>query len=697
MKITIKFSLVSFAAIIILLSGGLISFISYVGIGRTTYLLSEELMENICLHIIDRTLSHMQVATISSEISEFMMKKNPLSESKRESLDRYFRSILSANSQVDSVYYGNEKDGRFLLFERRKDGTISQNYIYREGENLINSWEHENREYYKENPKFKIEANDYYDPRARPWYTQAVEKKDHVWTDIYMFMPDNVPGLTHSNPIYADGKLEGVFGLDVGMKTLSFFLGQQKIGKTGKAFFINNKTEIIAHPFLKDEKYHSLDEKNPDPEDKEIIESVQEFRKKIKNKTWGSIKLKPIFFSFDSNGITMMNMYYALQSKEFDWMIGIIVPEDDYMHLIKQNNRIIWITSIVLMAFAVLAGLLFARRISEPLSLLEEEMQLVKNFEMNSDQEIHSFLEEVDNMAVSFHGMKQGLRSFQKYVPDDLVRELISMGKEAVHGGERKQITIYFSDLVGFTSISEQLSPEELVELLDEYFETCSQKILEQKGTIDKYIGDSIMAFWGSPTYLPDHSFYACAAALSVKESLLVLGEKWAKQGKPVLKQRIGIHRGDAIVGNFGSQKRMNYTALGDSVNLASRMEGLNKFYGTEILISETVYEEVKESMTTRKIDLVAVKGKLESTAIYELICKKENATPLILERIELFHQGFALYLQRDWEKASRKFRKILKLKQEDSVSKIFIERCEIFQKNPPAANWTGVFQMKTK
>ena len=142
MKITIKVSLVGFAATIILLSGGFISFISYVGIQRTTYLLSEELMENISSHIIDRTLSHMQVATISSEISEFMMKKDPLSGEKRESLDRYFRSILNANPQVDSVYYGNEKDGRFLLMERRKDGSISQNYMYKENEKFINSWKH---------------------------------------------------------------------------------------------------------------------------------------------------------------------------------------------------------------------------------------------------------------------------------------------------------------------------------------------------------------------------------------------------------------------------------------------------------------------------------------------------------------------------------------------------------------------------
>ena len=697
MKITIKFSLVSFAAIIILLSGGLISFISYVGIQRTTYLLSEELMENICAHIIDRTLSHMQVATISSEISEFMMKKDPLSGEKRESLDRYFRSILNANPQVDSVYYGNEKDGRFLLMERRKDGSISQNYMYKENEKFINSWKHENEEYYKEYPRFKEEANDYYDPRTRPWYIEAVEKKDHVWTDIYIFMPDNVPGLTHSNPIYANGTLEGVFGLDVGMNTLSYFLGQQKIGKTGKAFFINNKTEIIAHPFLKDEKYHSLDEKKPDIEDKEIIKSIEEFRKKNKNKTWNELKQKPIFFSSNSDGTVMMNMYYALQSREFDWMIGIVVPEDDYMFLIKQNNRIIWITSIFLMVFAVGAGFLFARRISEPLSLLEEEMNLVKRFEMQSDQEIHSFLEEVDNMAVSFHGMKQGLRSFQKYVPDDLVRELISMGKEAVHGGERKKIAIYFSDLVGFTSISEQLSPEELVELLDEYFETCSQKILDHKGTIDKYIGDSIMAFWGAPSPLPNHSFHACEAALSINESLFRLDKKWTKEGKPVLKQRIGIHTGDAIVGNFGSKKRMNYTALGDSVNLASRMEGLNKFYGTEILISETVHEEVKDFMIARKVDKVAVKGKLESTAIYELICKKENATTELLIWIELFHQGFSFYLERDWENASLKFKNVLELKKEDTVSKIFIERCKIFKNNTPPPNWDGVFHMKTK
>ncbi|MBP9887792.1 MAG: hypothetical protein KBF93_15940 [Leptospiraceae bacterium] len=432
MKITIKVSLVGFAATIILLSGGFISFISYVGIQRTTYLLSEELMENISSHIIDRTLSHMQVATISSEISEFMMKTDPLHESKRESLNRYFRSILNANSQVDSVYYGNEKDGRFLSFERRKDGTISENYMYKENGKFINAWKHENQEYYKIHPRIKIESLDYYDPRNRPWYMEAVKKKDHVWTDIYMFLPENVPGLTHSNPIYADKKLEGVFGLDVGMKTLSYFLGEQKIGKTGKAFFINNKKEVIAHPFRMDEIYHGMDEKKSDQEDFEIVRSIENFRKLAVNKSWSDLKKQPVFFFSDSDGKTMMNMYLALQSKDFDWMIGIVVPEDDYVYLIKQNNRLIWIISLVLMVFSVAAGLLFARRISEPLLLLEEEMKLVKKFEMNSEKEIHSFIREVDNMGVSFLGMKQGLRSFQKYVPSEVVRELIFLGREAV-------------------------------------------------------------------------------------------------------------------------------------------------------------------------------------------------------------------------------------------------------------------------
>lgn len=697
MKITIKVSLVSFAALIILLSGGLISFISFIGVQRTTYLLSEELMENICTHIIDRTLSHMQAATISAEISEFMMKKDPLSESKRESLDRYFRSILNANPQVASVYFGNEKDGRFLMFERQKDGSISENYMAPKNGKLMISWKHENPEFYKTAPELKEESAEYYDPRTRPWYRQAVEKGDHAWTDIYLFVPDNVPGLTHSNPVYADGKLEGVFGLDVGMKTLSYFLGEQKIGKTGKAFFIDNRKEIIAHPFLKEEKFHPIDENSPDKEDAEIVRSVQNFRKKVKKKSWTDLKTKPIFFSYKSDGSTMMNMYLALQSRDFDWMIGIVVPEDDYVYLIKQNNRIIWITSLVLMVFAVGAGLIFARRISEPLSVLEEEMKLVKNFDMNSDREIHSFLREVDNMAVSFHGMKQGLRSFQKYVPDDLVRELISLGREAVPGGERKKITIYFSDIAGFTSVSERLSPEELVVLLGEYLETCSQKIIEHRGTIDKYIGDSIMAFWGAPKPLDDHPLYACRAALSVNENLAELGKKWAAEGKPVLTQRIGIHTGEVIVGNFGSSTRMNYTAIGDGVNLASRMEGLNKFYGTEILISEAVHEEVKNFMIARKTDIAAVKGKLESTSIYQLICSREKADSDLLEWIELFHNGFSLYVKKDWNGALRLFRKVLKIKKNDSVSRIFIERCELFKKHPPEKDWNGVFQMSSK
>lgn len=697
MKITIKVSLVSFAAIIILLSGGLISFISYVGIQRTTYILSEELMENISRHIIDSTLSHMQIATISSEISEFMMKKDPLNENKRESLNRYFRSILNANPQVDSVYFGNEKDGRFFSFEKRKDGSISENYLYKENGKFINSWKHENSEYYKINPQITVEANDYYDPRTRPWYIEAVEKKDHVWTDIYNFMPDNVPGLTHSNPIYADGKLEGVFGLDIGVKSLSYFLGKQKIGKTGKAFFINKKIEIIAHPFREDEKFHAIDETNPDREDQEIISSIQTFRKKIKNQTWNELKQKPIFFFSEVNHSTMMNMYLALQSQEFDWMVGIVVPEDDYVYLIKRNNRIIWISSLILMGLAVGAGLVFARRISEPLSLLEEEMKLVKRFQMNSDLEIHSFLKEVDNMAVSFHGMKQGLRSFQKYVPDDLVRELISLGREAVQGGERKKITLFFSDIAGFTSVSEKISPEQLVDLLGEYLETCSQIILDHKGTIDKYIGDSIMAFWGAPKPLENHALYACQSALSINESLQELDEKWQKEGKPVLKQRIGIHTGEVIVGNFGSKKRINYTAIGDSVNLASRMEGLNKFYGTEILITETVYEEVKNFMITRKIDIVAVKGKEESTSIYELICKRESANPKMLAWLAQFQKGFSLYLERDWENAIRIFQDVIELTQGDSVSKLLMKRCEMFQKNPPPTDWRGDYHMITK
>jgi adenylate cyclase len=212
---------------------------------------------------------------------------------------------------------------------------------------------------------------------------------------------------------------------------------------------------------------------------------------------------------------------------------------------------------------------------------------------------------------------------FGKYV-SPVVRDTLIKNPEKLNlGGEKRDITIFFSDIRGFTPISEKLDPEELTHLLNEYLTEMSEIIIENEGLVDKYMGDAIMAFWGAPLDQPNHAELACKSGLEMMEKLKELQKKWKKEGIPTFDIGIGLNSGEAIVGNMGSSKRFDYTVMGDNVNIASRLEGLNKTYGTNIIISENTYKIVKDKFKTKKLGTVKVKGKEKSISIYELLSKK--------------------------------------------------------------------------
>jgi len=213
---------------------------------------------------------------------------------------------------------------------------------------------------------------------------------------------------------------------------------------------------------------------------------------------------------------------------------------------------------------------------------------------------------------------------FGKYVSPVVIENLIKNPDKLNLGGKKRNITIFFSDIRGFTSISEKLAPEELVHLLNEYLTEMTSIILKNQGLVDKYMGDAIMAFWGAPLDQPNHAELACQSSLEMIDKLKELQKKWKKEGIPSFDIGIGLNSGEAVVGNMGSSKRFDYTAMGDNVNLASRLEGLNKTYGTNIIISENTYKVVKDKFKTRKLDLVTVKGKKKSITIYELLSPKK-------------------------------------------------------------------------
>ncbi|MEI6072037.1 MAG: adenylate/guanylate cyclase domain-containing protein [Verrucomicrobiae bacterium] len=289
-------------------------------------------------------------------------------------------------------------------------------------------------------------------------------------------------------------------------------------------------------------------------------------------------------------------------------------------------------TTVLLALGASLAvaalGIAFSRRISRPLLRLAAEMSRIQSFDLDHRPRIDSRVKEIAAMAEALVNMKNGLRSFRKYVPADLVAELMRLNKEAVLGAEKRTMTVMFSDIADFTALSEQMAPEILAGHLGVYFEGMTKIILRNCGTVDKYIGDAIMSFWGAPNPAPDHAAAACRTALQCRRFLESLEMESARKGEPVFRTRIGINSGEMIVGNMGYDERMNYTVIGDNVNLASRLEGLNKIYGTQILISEQTHSLVEGKFETRRIDDVTVKGRSQSVAVYELISEKEKPLP---------------------------------------------------------------------
>ena len=273
---------------------------------------------------------------------------------------------------------------------------------------------------------------------------------------------------------------------------------------------------------------------------------------------------------------------------------------------------------------------------------------------------------------------------FDKYMAAEVVDEIMRNPESIKLGGEKKELTVFFSDVAGFTTISEKLDPEDLVFLLNEYLSSMTDIILRYRGNVNKYLGDGIMAIFGAPLGEPTHASLACFAALENQAALARLREGWTARGYPEMIARIGINSGPLVVGNMGSQARMEYTVMGDSVNLASRLEGANKFYATLILLGPRTYELAKPDIEAREVDILRVKGKLEPVVVYELLARK-GALPAEKQHVvALYQDGLAAYKQREFTVAKERFEAALALDPSDGPTKVYLHRVQEYQAAPP-------------
>jgi adenylate cyclase len=288
-------------------------------------------------------------------------------------------------------------------------------------------------------------------------------------------------------------------------------------------------------------------------------------------------------------------------------------------------------------------------------------------------------------------------KTFSQYLSPGVI-ELIEKDPEKYirPGGEMKELTIMFSDIRSFTTLSEGLTPDELVQLLNEYFGAMTEIIFSNQGTLDKYIGDAIMAFWGSPYPQHDHAFRSCTCALQMVRGLEKLNVKWSREGRPPIAVGIGLNTGPVNVGNMGSDRRLAWTVMGDNVNLASRLEGITKLYHSRLVISEATYRQVSSQFVCRELDKIKVKGKNQPVNIYELmdvIAEKSKYETLLTQ----FEHAMAAYRNQDWQEASDRFAELLTSYPDDGPTQAFLERAVEFMEEAPEAGWDGVYVMKTK
>jgi adenylate cyclase len=468
----------------------------------------------------------------------------------------------------------------------------------------------------------KHEDDSGYDPRTRPFYVQAAAAKHPVWTPPYVFaMPkkpdgspgDRVPGITYAEPMLAaDGSsVRGVITVDFDLAHLSELVARLAVSDHGRAVILAADDTVIAHPT----------EKLVAPgADGALLKAQQLADPALRALVAGGTARD----TFDADGTPYLarDEMVPLPNGE-TWRVLVYAPQSDFTGALLARVVSSLFVSLVGVVLAILVAWLLARRVSGPLTNLAREMAQVGDFRLDEEAPRWSMFREIEMMNTALAKMKGGLRSFAQYVPRDLVRAVLASGQDASLSGEVRQLTVYFSDLAGFTTLAESKAPDELVHFLGEYLDDMSTIIAGERGTVDKYLGDGIMAFWGAPQPLTDHAARACAAALRCQKRLA----EYAARGTP-LHTRIGIATGDVLVGNIGSTERMNYTVMGDTANLASRLEGLNKQFGTSLMISEGTFEAAKDKIVARPLDVVAVKGKSQGVRVYELLALASDTGP---------------------------------------------------------------------
>jgi adenylate cyclase len=517
------------------------------------------------------------------------------------------------------------------------------------------------------------------------WYRTGIQADEPSWFAVTVHPVGLRPSIAYAGPIDVYQKRQGVLAVIIENTRLAQFLSQLSVGKTGAAFILGRDGTVIAAPDP------DADEVNMQRSDQPLLPIAQ-----------GAIKQAGSSYDRDKKIARRVRFLAAggayavtLTPLAFPgWTLATVIPEAEFLGPIETTIRHLLIgLALLILAAGILSAWLARRVIVKPLVTVLDELKHIERFELDQVRRHPSRLVELENLSSAIADMAGGLAAFRKYIPADLVKTLVSEGVEPRPGGSIRTMTVLFADIAGFTALSERLG-DQIIPLLSRYLDTMSREVSAQGGTIDKFIGDAVMAFWGAPATNAEHAVDACRAALACHYALRASGLTDDK-GQP-LKVRIGVNSGDMLVGNIGSELRLNYTVIGDAVNVASRLESANKEYGTEIIIGQETRRLAGDRVQVRELDRLMVYGRVEGLAIYELLgIAERGAEPP--NWVALYESGLAAYRARNFADAGIFFERVLAARASDQPGRIMLQRCYQFLKSPPGKDWEATSVMKAK
>jgi len=517
------------------------------------------------------------------------------------------------------------------------------------------------------------------------WFQLGAESSEPVWTPPYVRPIDGTLGRACALAIRRGDDLAGVFGLGFGVEFLREYFQTLRIGKSGRVFTLHPQLgEILVSPSQQD-----LDRLGP------VVQSaIGELPGGVNKLLPAQLHLAPISFGGVSYRVGVERQLLAGLPP---LVYAVVIPEDELVGFLQGYLPIGIAAIVALMCVSVVLAQILARRVAKPLREIASDLERIGDFELSERTAPASLIREVAVVSDSTERMKASLRSFGRYVPTDLVRDLLQQGTEARLGGVERPLTLFFSDVEGFTGLSEGMTPKALVEALGDYLDLVTKAVKDKRGTIDKFIGDGVLAFFNAPRDDPDHAANGCRAALELQAQLAAQIPRWEAQGRPPFRTRIGLHTDEVVVGNIGTAERFSYTVIGDGVNLAARLESLNKAYGTWILASKSVLEQVGQDFAWRRIDRTAVVGRAAGSDIFELLGSVSLVDPRLLEARDCYEQALERYFERDFDAAAKTFAEAKQLRPGDRAADVLHQRTLLYLNTPPPDDWSGVYVQTKK